>query len=196
MSIDELNQLKEYFEPMGISDEEKKKRASVGELFYDAFFYVLTLLKADARLNDELDSEFYTNTLAGRLMDSLDENDVEYDPEYVHKMASDIIESTIDHYSEEEYFTDERYLRLAEDETNSACDSAELIAAMRQGKKYKMWCSMEDFSVRPAHFEADGQKVLISDYFYVNGEHLRFPHDMENGTAINNARCRCHVTFL
>lgn len=196
MKFDELNQLKDYFSTMRLSEKEKEKRVSVGYLFYDAFFYVLTLLQTDAMLNDELDSLFYIDTLTGRLIDSLEANNLDYETEYIQKIATDIIEMTIEHYSEEEYFTDERYLRLAEDETNAACDYSMLIDAIRQGKKYKIWLTEEDERVRPWHEEVDGMTVPIDGYFQVGPDLMRFPHDQENASIENIARCRCSYNFI
>lgn len=197
MKFDELNKLKEYFSSMRISEEEKEKRASVGELFYDAFFYVLTLLKADAMLNDEIDSAFYVNTLNGRLIDSLETNNISYDMGFIQKLSTDVIESTVEHYGEEEYFTNERYLRLAEDETNATCNYSMYIEAKKKGKKYKMWLGEKDDRMRTWHLFADGQTVGIDDYFHVGPDMLRFPHDQENAsTAENIAGCRCSYIFI
>lgn len=196
MKFDELNQLKEYFSVMRLSDEEKEKRVSVAYLFYDAFFYVLTFLKADAMLNDDLDAMFYIGALSGRLIDSLEANGLDYDSGYIQKIATDVIEMTIEHYSEEEYFTDERYLRLAEDESNATCDYSMWIDAIRQGKKYKIWLTENDERVRPWHKEVGGTKVPIDGYFDVGPDRMRFPHDQENGSADNISRCRCSCDFI
>lgn len=195
MKFDELNKLKGYFSKMRLTPEEIEKRVSLGGFFYDAFFYVLTLMYIDSLINEDLDREFYISILQGRLIDALVENDITYEESYIQNIVEDVIDMTIEHYSEEEYFSDERALNLAQDNTNATCDNADYIAAVKQGKRTKTWYTEEDEAVRPAHREVNNKTIGIDDYFYVDGELLRFPHDRENGTAKNLARCRCTIHY-
>lgn len=83
-------------------------------------------------------------------------------------------------------------------------DYASLKAADSVGKKdptaimmslalaSKRWQSMDDELVRPWHATANGQTVLISEPFIVDGEKLMFPGDGSMGASARNlCHCRC-----
>lgn len=56
----------------------------------------------------------------------------------------------------------------------------------------KVWVTVGDGNVRPAHVTANRQKVDIMDSFIVNGEKLEYPGDMLHGASIGNViNCRC-----
>ena len=55
---------------------------------------------------------------------------------------------------------------------------------------YKVWDSESGRRTRPAHLEADGQKVPIDQPFIVGGEALMYPGDPA-GSAANTIQCRC-----
>ncbi len=60
----------------------------------------------------------------------------------------------------------------------------------------KTWTSLLDGRERPAHHEAHGQKVGVSDTFTVMGEALRFPGDTSRGASLANViNCRCSAAY-
>jgi len=54
---------------------------------------------------------------------------------------------------------------------------------------------MRDRKVRPPHLAAEGQTVIINDFFTVGGEKLMYPAD-KRGSAKNTINCRCGVEYL
>lgn len=58
----------------------------------------------------------------------------------------------------------------------------------------KDWFAALDERTRPAHVEADGQKVEIDEEFFVDGEYLEYPGDPK-GSAGNIIYCRCVVLY-
>jgi HK97 family phage portal protein len=54
----------------------------------------------------------------------------------------------------------------------------------------KVWLATEDDRTRPAHAEADGQRVGMNEPFEVGGEKLMYPGDPD-GSASNTISCRC-----
>jgi HK97 family phage portal protein len=54
----------------------------------------------------------------------------------------------------------------------------------------KVWLATEDSRTRPAHAEADGQKVALNEPFEVGGEKLMYAGDTA-GSASNIICCRC-----
>lgn len=195
MKFDEINRLRDYFSKMRISEEDKEKRVSLGKVLYDTFSYILNLMYVDALINEDLDRDFYINATMGHLIDALEENGTPYDEGSLQKIVDSVIDTTIDHYSEEEYFSDERALSTAQDTTNTVQNNADFQEAKRQGKKHKVWYSMEDNATRRWHLEQDNVRKKIDDYFVVDGEMMRFPMDNENATAKNLAWCRCSCHY-
>lgn len=59
-------------------------------------------------------------------------------------------------------------------------------------KVSKQWVAILDNVTRIAHAAADGQIVLASEPYEVDGQHLMFPGDMSLGATIDNViNCRC-----
>lgn len=195
MKFDELNRLREYFADMNLSEKDKEKRALLGAGFYDAFVYILALMWTDSLLNEDLDRLFYIDALTGRLTDASEESGIDFDETYISRIAEEVVDSTIAHYAEEEYFSDERALRLAGDESNAVCNDADREDAKKQGKKYKIWQSAMIGERRWEHIMMDGVKIPIDDYFEVMGEQLKYPCDMIGGSAKNNAHCQCTIRY-
>lgn len=58
----------------------------------------------------------------------------------------------------------------------------------------KVWNTQEDSKVRDAHARANGQEAQVDKPFYVGGEKLMYPGDI-NGSAGNIINCRCYLTY-
>jgi len=59
----------------------------------------------------------------------------------------------------------------------------------------KEWLTAIDGRERPAHREADGQRVAADQPFYVGGEYLKFPSD-PSASAKNRINCRCTILTM
>lgn len=59
----------------------------------------------------------------------------------------------------------------------------------------KEWLTALDGRERPAHREADGQRVGANEPFLVGGEYLKFPGD-PSASAKNRINCRCTVLTM
>ena len=203
MKFDELNQLKRYFSIMELPEEDKEKRVSLGMLFYDAFFYIFLLIKAEVAValksNDiseiTIDRDYYVRSLDGRIRDILEENGLTYDEEYIPRLTEDVIDTTARHLDDDYYFSQERALIVAQNEANTVMNGVDFQAALSSGKKYKTWITEGDTRVRPWHEEVDNKTIPIDDMFAVGNDNLRFPHDYINGSAENLINCRCTCTY-
>ena len=90
------------------------------------------------------------------------------------------------------YSTNNRAMRIAKTEVNTASNLGMYQAALANGREYKLWiCSRED-GVRDGHRILENEKVLIREA-YSNG--LVFPGD-PNGTAGQVINCRCFQIFV
>lgn len=193
MKFDELNRLRRFFSTMEISEGEKEKRVSLGKLLYDAFFYIFLMMKTEAKVKGKIEKEYYKQSLDNRIRDAL--KDLPYDEEYIPKLTDDVIETTARHLDDEYYFSKERALLVAQNESNTVYNSFDYQKAKKSGKKYKRWLTEKDSRVRLAHEEVDDMKIPIDEYFYVGNDNMLFPHDYLNGSAENLVNCRCTCIY-
>lgn len=193
MKFDELNRLRRFFSTMEISEGEKEKRVSLGKLLYDAFFYVFLMMKTEVKVKGEIDKEYYKQSLDNRIRDAL--KDLPYDEEYIPKLTDDVIETTERHLEDEYYFSKERALLVAQNESNTVYNSFDYQTAKKRGKKYKRWQTEKDSRVRLAHEEVDDMRIPIDEYFHVGNDNMLFPHDYLNGSAENLVNCRCTCIY-
>lgn len=190
MKFDELNRLRRFFSTMEISEGEKEKRVSLGKLLYDAFFYVFLMMKTEVKVKGEIDKEYYKQSLDNRIRDAL--KDLPYDEEYIPKLTEDVIETTARHLDDEYYFSKERALLVAQNESNTVYNSFDYQTAKKSGKKYKTWKAEIDNRTRLWHEEVDGVKIPIDEMFQVGEDLMRFPHDYTASPEnIINCRCTC-----
>ena len=84
---------------------------------------------------------------------------------------------------------------IARTEIHFAAERAAFLTAKRSGlRTMKVWASMEDQRVRPAHAAANNQVRPLDEPFLVGGEELMHPGD-PNGSPENIINCRCVCVF-
>lgn len=194
MKFDELNRLKRFFSTMEIPQSEKDKRVSLGNLLFDAFFYTFAMMRTEYKLQGVLNRDFYINSLGGRIRDVLDDVTLPYEEGYISRLTNEVVDTTLRHLDDDYYFSKERALLVAQNESNSVMNNYDYLTAKNNGKKYKTWIAELDNRTRPWHVDADGQRVPIDSMFYVGGEEMRFPHDY-NASPDNIINCRCSCQY-
>jgi len=81
-------------------------------------------------------------------------------------------------------------------ETQTAAEGGKAIGANARGLEVKVWQTVQDGKVRPAHVSANGQRTTISGAFVVGGERLLHPGDRSLGASVGNvAYCRCAAIY-
>lgn len=92
-----------------------------------------------------------------------------------------------------------RALVIARTEVISAANAGSLTQVQLGGftdeECQKEWLATEDARTRPAHREADGQRVGINQAFHVGDDYLQVPGD-RTGHPDNVIGCRCSVAFV
>ncbi len=201
MKFDELNQLKRFFSTMDISDDEKKKRSNFAYLLYDAIYFTFALIKVEKEIDEKdfatnaLLIDQYMETLQNRITDAFDRESIPYEPDYISRLVSDIIETTDRHPDDLYYLSQDRALLIAQNEANTAYNHADYESARQSGKQYKVWLTEGDEKVREAHAEVDMMRIPIDEYFNVDGDTMRYPHDYMNAGAGNLVNCRCVCVY-
>ncbi len=74
-------------------------------------------------------------------------------------------------------------------------DAFAAVAEALGGEFEEQWLATIDRRTRPAHREADLQRVPLGTPFLVGGEHLMRPGD-PNGSAANVIQCRCSTLLV
>lgn len=211
MKFDELNKLfSEYFEFMGLSEEDIRRRIECANRLYEAVLNVLRQMKVDADRREMRDIEFYIQSLAYRMDDIISDLNIPYDDTYIQnyidQVTSDIIEVTYDHLElkmneldeededldedEDYYVSPQRSVVIAENEANSIVNHSDYVRAKQEGKTRKQWITREDKHVRLWHEEADGEDVPIDEYFLIGDDKMLYPHDY-TASPRNIINCRC-----
>ena len=197
MKFDELNKLfGAYFELMAISKEDKKKRVDCAFFFYDAVWYVLTMIRLENEKGRLADKEDYRQSLEYRIIDKLDETDIPYDEEYIKNITEDIIDTTFRHidYEDDYFLSQDRAVLIAQNEANTVMNGVDFFNAKKSGKTHKQWIAQIDEVTREAHILVDGTFIPIDEMFQVGNDLMRFPHDY-NASAENVVNCRCSCVY-
>lgn len=193
MKFDELNRLfKGYFDVMDISEEDKRKRVDCAFFFYDAVWYVLTMIRLENERDNLQSRESYINSLEYRIKDAL--NEIPYDEEYVTKFSEEVVDATFRNIDEKYFLSENRAILIAQNEANTVMNGADFISAKSEGKKYKRWVAQIDERTREWHYLEDGIVIPIDDYFKVGSDLMRFPHDY-TASAENVVNCRCSCIY-
>lgn len=71
MKFDELNILNDYFEPMAISIEDKRRRRELRDYLIDAFLYFFSVYEVHLMHNSMLEKALYEQLLADKISDAV-----------------------------------------------------------------------------------------------------------------------------
>lgn len=194
MKFDELNKLfGAYFKVMDISEEDKKKRIDCAFFFYDAVWYILTMIRLENERNRLDDKDSYRVSLEYRIRDSL--KDIPYDDDYIETMTEEVIDTTFRHLDEEYFLSERRAVLIAQNEANTVMNGVDFFNAKESGKTHKQWIAELDDKTREWHIQADGTFIPIDEMFKVGTDEMRFPHDYLNGSPENLVNCRCTCIY-
>lgn len=219
LAFDEINKpgwkkraipIKEYFEPMGISEEDKRKREEFADKFADKMNLIFQLAAVYAYFGmytqqwfiEEIKLSYRTVLLEYMELDTWVE-------EHIQRFAESTEQNTDDHmmwsawylfrddgmdFPESWWTSTDRAEFIAENEANVIFNNDELNEAIAEGYQYKTWHTMQDRRVRDSHRDVNGITVPIEDYFIVNGEYGAFPGDDELPPE-ETVNCRCWLTY-
>ena len=205
MTWDELNELvgyevsepfSEYFAPMQISEEQKRKRVELAEELDAVFIALLSEYFYADQLNAIVASDIYDRTREEYLLAIGAAVEVD---DYLYNHGIEVIASTIDvllrHNDDPYYFSKDRARAIAENESNSVWNHTEYEDAVKN-KKRKTWNTIMDGRERDSHAELNGTTIPIDEPFEAQGGYLLYPRDDSLGASETElASCRCSLTF-
>jgi len=110
--------------------------------------------------------------------------------------TDEIKQAILDAVNHVEDLTEGRAFVIARTETARAVNWGQHQGALASGLPLeKEWIAQRDNVVRPAHRDADGQRVDAGAPFIVDGESLQYPGD-PSASAANTVNCRCTVAYI
>ena len=205
MSWDELNQLvgrkisepyDEYYAPMHITEEQKRKRIRLAEDLEDVFIALLAELFYCEQEGIKIPADIYDRALEEYLavIGSAVVTD-DYLIEHAISTIADTIAVLKRHENQEYYYSMDRAMAISEGESNSVWNYTEFEEAVKN-KKFKTWHTIMDGKERESHAEVNGLTIPIEDAFELRGGYLRFPMDTELGCSDDEVvSCRCSLSF-
>ena len=233
MSFDELNQLvgykvsepyEEYYEPMQISREQKRKRIELAERLDEVFLAMLmecfyaeqlgTIVSLDIvertrqeyrqAVSEVIDSPEYEEAIYEELYgNSSRYADLD---NYIINHGTELITTTLlvlyNHRDDPYYYSADRARAIAEGDSNSIWNNTEYEEAVKSGRnpatgrsyKYKTWHTIMDGHERDSHAEVNGITLPIGEPFTLRGGQVQYPRD-DSMSASDEEICGCRCSL-
>lgn len=194
----------EYFKDMAISKVRKQQREALAVDLYDAILPIMALMFTYVQHDVEIDWAYVRLVLRNNITEpirAIEEID-EYLDDHIDQYVDNFEESTRNNADDPYFYSDDRAMFLAEDESNGIYGYKEFKEAKAAGKTVKIWKKTTPYPItRDAHEVADGQERPIDGVFELlerNGTtaYLRFPKDTYfHPSAYQIANCKCVMDY-
>ena len=206
-SFDELNELvgksrsepyETYFGEMDLSKDEMKKRITLAERLEDNFLFVLALLFTMAQYNsvnyEQIRNEFesgYLKAISGIIITDY------YIKQYIRNFSYNITDSTKDHEDDLYYYSSDRAIFMAENESLTCWNHQDFSDAIKSGKSKKQWMDVRDKKERETHLKVGRTVKPIEEPFIVGNLLMQYPKDTSFGTSSSEiVNCRCTIRYF
>lgn len=206
-SYDELNILntthksesyEDYFGSMELTAEQRRQRISFAEeletemlvflimLFYMQKYNSVNYEKARKRLEDG-----YAKVAKKHMTMDKEMSD------YIKTFSYDMVDSTKNHEDSLYYYSIDRAVFSAENESAVIYDRKDYLQAVKSGKTKKKWLDIKDRKERKSHLEVGGMVKPINKPFIVGESLMMYPHDsMTYGADPKEVlNCRCSIVY-
>lgn len=184
-----------FYDDLEISQEDKEKRKKLAEEIDEVYFWLFSYVAMLLAAGLTIDEESLITSVEYRLYDLEDVN-VRYVSEHITRLATETVQTTVEHKDEEYFLSDERAINIAAGEAHTFYEYKELQDAWENGKTKKTWRAIIDKKTRKTHRELNGTTIPIPDLFEIDGSQLACPRDSEHGAELKElASCRCWLTF-
>lgn len=207
MTYDELNQLvgykvsepfEEYYDPMRISEEQKRRRIDLAEYLDIVFIGLLSEYFYADQIGAIVASDIYDRTRESYL-DAVSQVGIEPD-DYIITHGIALIASTVEvlqrHRDDPYYYSHDRAMAISENESNSIWNHTEYEDAVKS-KRHKRWRTIMDGHERDSHAEVNGVVLPINEPFLLRGGYVQFPRDDSLGVdETETSGCRCSLEFF
>ena len=194
-SFDYNDYIEHYFDPMQISERQKRERIEEAEELFDAILLFLIWCEENPENVQREDTKREMENLYKEVIFQKVEPD-DFIDIYVQFFIGNLVDVTTKNQGDEYFTSIERATNIACNEANSVVNYSEVQTAKRLGYSYKQWVAELDERTRIDHVGMDGKIIPIDDYFAFSDCLMFMPHDEVNGTARQCVNCRCSIKFL
>ena len=205
---DELNELvgmnrsedyEDYFGVMDLPDADKENRIELAERLGDNFLLVLAFLFTMQRYQS-INWQTIRTRFEGAYRDALTNIITidEYLDSYIRQFSYDVAESTQNHVDEPYYYSLDRSIVMAENESNTVWNYSDFQSAIQSGYTRKQWIDIRDRRERESHRRVGGIVKPINEPFVVGNSFMMFPKDNSTFGADSSeiVNCRCSIRYF
>ena len=204
---DELNGLvgmsrsedyEDYFGVMDLPDAGKAKRIELAERLGDNFLLVLAFLFTMQQYQS-INWQTIRTRFEGAYRDALTNIITidEYLDSYIRQFSYDVAESTQNHVDEPYYYSLDRSIVMAENESNTVWNYSDFQSAIQSGYTRKQWIDIRDRRERESHRRVGGTVKPINEPFVVGSSFMNYPKDTSYGASSSEiVNCRCSIRYF
>jgi hypothetical protein len=207
MTFDELNRIvgknrsepyQTYFGEMDLTEEEIEERIVLAEKLEENFLFVLALLFTMVQYNsvnyEQIRNRFeksYLKAICGTIVAD------DYINQYIRNFSYDITDSTKAHADDMYYYSSDRAIFMAENESLTCWNHQDFSDAIKSGKRRKQWMDVRDKKERETHLQVGRTIKPIDQPFVVGGFLMQHPKDTSLGANSSQiVNCRCTIKYF
>lgn len=207
MTFDELNKLvgknrsepyEIYFGEMDLTESEIKKRIALAEKLEENFLFAMALLFTMTQYNsvnyEQIRNKFeksYFKAISGIIIAD------DYIKQYIKNFSYDITDSTKAHADDMYYYSSDRAIFIAENESLICWNHQDFSDAIKSGKRRKQWMDVRDKKERETHLQVGRTVKPINEPFLVGNSLMQYPKDTSFGASSSEiVNCRCTIKYF
>lgn len=207
MTFDELNRIvgknrsepyEDYFGEMDLTKEEIEERISLAEKLEENFLFVLALLFTMVQYNsvnyEQIRNRFeksYLKAINGTIVAD------DYIKQYIRNFSYGITDSTKAHVDDMYYYSSDRAIFMAENESLTCWNHQDFVDAIKSGKRKKQWMDVRDKKERETHLQVGRTIKPIEQPFVVGDSLMQYPKDASLGAESKEViSCRCTIKYF
>lgn len=207
MTFDELNKLvgknrsepyEIYFGEMDLTESEIKKRIALAEKLEENFLFAMALLFTMTQYNsvnyEQIRNKFeksYFKAISGIIIAD------DYIKQYIKNFSYDITDSTKAHADDMYYYSSDRAIFIAENESLICWNHQDFSDAIKSGKRRKQWMDVRDKKERETHLQVGRTVNPINEPFLVGNSLMQYPKDTSFGASSSEiVNCRCTIKYF
>ena len=207
MTFDELNKLvgknrsepyETYFGEMDLTESEIKKRIALAEKLEENFLFAMALLFTMTQYNsvnyEQIRNKFeksYFKAISGIIIAD------DYIKQYIKNFSYDITDSTKAHADDMYYYSSDRAIFIAENESLTCWNHQDFSDAIKSGKRRKQWMDVRDKKERETHLQVGRTVKPINEPFLVGNSLMQYPKDTSFGASSSEiVNCRCTIKYF
>ena len=185
----------EYFGDMYLTQEQVDDRVELAETIEEPItvFLLLMLMMREREFDPAIPRD--------ALITELENADVG-DVEYRESLADELLDSTLENMDDPWFFSEDRAIFVAENESNTLENKRDFERAKRRGFRRKQWIGIPDRRERDTHRALNNVIIPIDEYFQIGHARGLFPKDVTSvGSTLSShpeevVNCRCVCNFL